>query len=99
MRRLSVHEIESIAAAWEQTRTLSKEEQDTFEEYLHVPYHIMLPLGELWNPRIREYVWLWHFLDLIKPEPITDEHSFGTQSLEGCFGIDQLLSYAIRTFQ
>ena len=95
MRRLSRSEIEKISQAWDQTHEWPIAERDAFFDRLDIDCQIALPLFEILNPKIRTNVWVWWKRDMIKPEPITEKHSFGTQGLEGCFTIEDALPFAL----
>src|SRR5947209_1892318 len=73
--------------------------QDQFYHRLQVNCRIVLPLGELFNPRLSGYVWVWKLKHCVKPEPITEKHRFNAQGLEGCFSIDDTLSRAMLLYR
>jgi hypothetical protein len=99
MRLLTMGEVEHISNDWLAVACLPIPVQDAFWYRLQVPCKVVMPLGELMNPNLAGYAWVWKLKECIHPEPITDKHRFNANGLEGCFSLGEMLSTAILIYR
>lgn len=100
MRLLTTKEAQQISDDWLAVCELPISEQKKFHKRLiWIDCQVVFPLGELLNPNLAGYAWVWALKQSVHPEPITDKHRFNAQGLEGCFTINEPLSTAILMYR
>ena len=54
-----------------------------YKKYAAITAYLEFPLGELTNPKIRGFVWVWGLTNAITTLPITKKDRFAAQGIEG----------------
>lgn len=61
---------------------------------------IEFPAGEIMNPNIRGYVWVWHMKGLLKHvQDITEKDKFAAHGIEGKYSIPEDLLSALLIYR
>jgi len=82
-KRLSREEIKDLIKKMEAATENLKSWEEFFNKYSQRKALIEFPLGELFNPNIRGYLWAWQMAGKIQTKPITEKDRFKAQGLEG----------------
>lgn len=96
---LKTEEVAQIDEEWVIATTKSIKESNELYAQLQIPCEVFLPLGEILNPNLAGYAWVWKLKQCVHPEDITDKHRFNANGLEGCFRLNMMLSSAILLYR
>ena len=77
MKILKEAEIEKIQ------KELQENFDQIYDEYRKINVRLEFPLGEIMNPKIAGFVWVWNLMNKIKIETISKKDRFNAQGLEG----------------
>lgn len=99
MRKLTKSELQSLVTRYKAIGKRGIEQTDPgFLGLLDQEVRLDLPLGELLNPALAGLVIVWKLSGLpMVTGPITDQHQFNAQGLEGLVSITMRLAMALLT--